>query len=146
LEKAKEIEIKKESVEKIAEGSFSLQDFLEQIDAMGKMGPLSQIAGMIPGMGMVKMPEGALEKQEQKMKIYKHIIQSMTKDERQFPDIITSSRIKRIAKGAGRKEEEVRELLNQYNQTKKLMRSLGGMKGMQRGAMKNLAKQFGFKL
>jgi signal recognition particle subunit SRP54 len=145
LEKAKEVEIKKESVEKIAEGSFTLQDFLEQIEAMSKMGPLSQIAGMIPGMGMMKLPEGTLDKQEQKMKIYKHVIQSMTRDERQFPDIITSSRIRRIAKGSGRKEEEVRELLNQYSQMKKLMKSFGGMKGMQRGPLKNLAKQFGFK-
>ncbi|TAL47206.1 signal recognition particle protein [archaeon] len=146
LEKAKEAEIKKESVEKIAEGNFTLQDFLEQIEAMGKMGPLSQVASMIPGMGMVKMPEGMLEKQEQRLKVFRHIIQSMTKDERQYPDIITSSRVRRIAKGSGRKEEEVRELLNQYNQTKKMMRSLGGMAGMQRGSLKNLAKQFGFKM
>ena len=145
LEKAKEVEIKKESVEKIAEGKFTLQDFMEQIDAMGKMGPLSQLAGMIPGMGMMKLPEGMLEKQEQKLKTFKVIIQSMTKDERQYPDLINSKRIARIAKGSGRTEAEVRELINQYNQMKKVMKSLGGLKGMQRGALKDLGKQFGFK-
>lgn len=145
LEKAKEVEIKKESVEKLVEGKFTLQDFLEQIEAMNKMGPLQQIAGMIPGVGM-KIPEKVLEQQEQKMKIYKHIIQSMTKDERNYPDIITPSRVKRIAKGSGKSEAEVRELLNQYYQMKKMMKTLGGKAGLERGQMKQLAKQFGFKL
>ncbi len=146
LEKAKEIEIKTESAEKIVEGKFTLQDFLEQIESMQKLGPLQQVASMIPGFGMMKVPEGTMEKQEQKMKNYKYIIQSMTKDERTYPDIITASRIKRIAKGSGKTETEVRELLSQYQQMKKLMRSMGGLKGLQRGQMKNLAKQFGFKI
>lgn len=145
LEKAKEIEIKKESVEKIVEGKFTLQDFLEQIEAMNKMGPLQQIAGMIPGLGM-KLPEGILEKQEEKMKNYKHIIQSMTKEERNYPDIITQSRIKRIARGSGKTEADVRELLNQYHQMKKMMKMMGGRAGLERGQLKQLAKQFGFKL
>jgi signal recognition particle subunit SRP54 len=146
MEKAKEIEIKKESVEKIVEGRFTLQDFYEQIEAMQKMGPLKQIASMIPGMGMMKLPEGVMETQEEKMKHFKYIMQSMTKQEKENPDIISASRIKRIAKGSGRPESEVRELLEQYNKMKKLMKSLGGMKGLQRGALKDLAKQFGFKL
>ncbi|MBI4009579.1 MAG: signal recognition particle protein [Candidatus Aenigmarchaeota archaeon] len=145
LEKAKEVEIKKESVEKIAEGKFTLQDFYEQIEAMGKMGPLSQIANMIPGMGMMKLPEGMLEKQEGKLKSFKIIIQSMTKEEREYPEIINNKRIARIAKGSGRSEADVRELLTQYNQMKKLFKSMGGMKGLQRGALKNISKQFGFK-
>ncbi len=146
LEKAKEVEIKKESVEKIAEGRFTLQDFYEQLNAMQSMGPLGGLLKMIPGAGMLNLPEGTLEKQEEKLKSFKFIIESMTKDEREYPDIISASRIKRIAKGSGRKEEEVRALLNQYNQMRKLMRSMGGLKGLQRGQMKNLAKQFGFKL
>ena len=146
LEKAKEVEIKKESAEKFVEGKFTLQDFLEQIESMQKLGPLQQIAGMIPGFGGMKVPEGTIEKQEQKMKNFKHIIQSMTKDERQFPDLINQNRIKRIAKGSGRSEAEVRELLNQYQQMKKLMKSMGGLKGLQRGQMKNLAKQLGLNI
>lgn len=146
LEKAKEANIKKESVERIVEGKFTLQDFMEQIEGLGKMGPLQQVMGMIPGMGMMKIPDDALKKQEEKMKSYKIIIQSMTKGERETPDVISAGRIKRISKGSGKSENEVRELINQYNQTKKMVRSLGGMKGLQRGEFKKLAQQFGFKL
>jgi len=146
MEKAKEVEIKKESVEKIVEGKFTLQDFYEQIEAMQKMGPLKQIASMIPGMGMMKIPEGLMETQEEKMKHFKYIMQSMTKKEKENPDVISASRVKRISKGSGRPESEVRELLDQYNKMKKMMKSLGGIKGLQRGALKDLAKQFGFKL
>jgi len=146
LEKAKESGVKEETVEKIVEGKFTLSDFYEQIEAMQQMGPLSKVMGMIPGAGMMKLPKGAIEKQEQKMKNYKHIISSMTPEERENPEIINASRIKRIAAGSGRPESEVRELLTQYKQMKKLMRTLGGKAGLKRGAMKNLVKQFGFKL
>jgi signal recognition particle subunit SRP54 len=146
LEKVKEAEIKKESVEKIIEGKFTLQDFMEQIENIRKVGPLSQIVSMIPGFGAIKFPKDALEKQEEKMKIWKFIIQSMTKEERENPEIIDSSRIKRIAKGSGRKEEEVRELLNQYNQMKKMLKGFGGIKGLDRGQLKQLARQLGLNL
>jgi len=143
LEKAKEAEIKPEKVEKIVEGKFTLQDFMEQIEGLQKMGPMSKILQMVPGMGMMKIPDEKLSTQEEKMKHYKHIIQSMTKDEKENPDIITQSRIKRIAKGSARTEAEVRELLNQYHHLKKLMRTLGGSAGLQRGSLAKLAKQFG---
>lgn len=146
MEKAKEAEIKPEKAEKIIEGQFTLQDFYEQIEGMQKMGPIQQLASMIPGLGMMKLPEGLMEKQEEKMKNYKYILQSMRRDEKENPDIITGSRISRIAKGSGRTEAEVRELIDQFNKMKKLMRQLGGKAGLERGALKNLAKQFGFKL
>jgi signal recognition particle subunit SRP54 len=146
LEKAKEADIKEETVEKIVEGKFTLQDFLDQIEAMQQMGPLNKVIGMIPGAGMMKLPKDKIEQQEQKMKNYKHIINSMTRDERENPEIINAERIKRVSKGSGRPESEVRELLAQYKQMKKLMRTLGGQAGMKRGSMKNLAKQLGFKL
>ncbi len=146
LEKAKETDMKEETIEKIVEGKFTLTDFYEQIEAMQKMGPMSKVLSMVPGAGMMKLPKGVIEKQEQKMKNYKHIINSMTKEERENPEMINASRIKRVAKGSGRPESDVRELLNQYKQMKKLMRSLGGQAGLKRGAFKNLAKQFGFKL
>jgi len=146
LEKAKEVEIKPEKVEKIIEGKFTLQDFYEQIEAMQKMGPLGKVAGMIPGMGMMKLPEGMMEKQEEKMKHYKHIMQSMTKTEKEDPEVISSSRIARIAKGCGRSEAEVRELIHQYEQMKKMMKMLGGKAGLERGALGKLMKQLGFKM
>lgn len=145
LEKAKEANIPKESAQKIIEGKFTLQEFMEQIESMGKMGPLTKVMGMIPGVGS-RIPQQVLEQQENKMKTYKYIIQSMTKKEREDPSIITVSRIKRIAKGSGRTEAEVRELLNQYNMMKKMMKQFGGAAGLQRGQLKDLAKQFGFKL
>lgn len=143
LEKVKEADIKKESVEKILGGKFTLQDFMEQIEGLGKVGNLQSIVSMLPGLGSMKLPKDALEKQEQKMNVWKFIIQSMTKKEKEDPSIIDASRIKRIAKGSGRKEEEVRELLNQYNSMKKMMRGFGGMKGLDRGQLKQLAKQMG---
>jgi signal recognition particle subunit SRP54 len=146
LEKAKAAEIKPEKVEKIVEGKFTLQDFQEQIEAMQKMGPLKQIAKMIPGVGMMKLPEELFELQQEKMQKYKYIIQSMTPEEREDPKIINSSRIKRIARGSGRPESEVRDLLNQYDKMKKLMKKLGGKAGLERGPLKQLAKRFGFKL
>jgi signal recognition particle subunit SRP54 len=146
LEKAKEAEIEPEKAEKIIEGKFTLQDFYDQIEATQKMGPLSQIASMIPGMGTMKLPEGLMEKQEEKMKHYKHIMQSMTKGEKETPEIISVPRIKRIAKGSGRPESEVRELLQQYEQMKKMMKMLGGKAGLERGALGKLAKQLGLKL
>jgi signal recognition particle subunit SRP54 len=146
MEKAKEADVKEETVEKMVEGRFTLQDFADQLESMQKMGPLNKVLSMVPGAGMMKIPKGMLEKQEEKFKNYKHIISSMTKEERENPKIISAERIKRISKGSGRPESEVRELLSQYKQMKKLMRKLGGMSGMKRGALKNLAKQFGFKM
>ncbi|MEM7826566.1 MAG: signal recognition particle receptor subunit alpha [Candidatus Aenigmatarchaeota archaeon] len=145
LEKAKEVEMKPEKVEKIIEGKFTLQDFMEQIEAVQKMGPLGKITQLIPGLGM-KLPEDLIEKQEEKIKHYRYIIQSMTKEERENPEIINASRIRRIAKGSGRPESEVRELLQQYEQMKKLMKMLGGKAGLERGVLGKLMKQFGLKL
>jgi signal recognition particle subunit SRP54 len=139
LEKAKEAEIKPEKVEKMIEGKFTLQDFYEQIEAISKMGSLSSLAKMIPGMGM-SIPEDLLKVQESKLKKFKVIIQSMTPKEREDPSIINSSRIRRIAKGAGVPESEVRELLKQYEQLKKISKMFSG-RG-QKGVM-DMLKKFG---
>ncbi|MEM7825273.1 MAG: signal recognition particle receptor subunit alpha [Candidatus Aenigmatarchaeota archaeon] len=144
LEKAKEAEIKPEKIEKIVEGKFTLQDFYEQIQAMQKMGPISKVMQMIPGLGM-QIPEELLEKQEEKLKSYKFIIDSMTKEERENPEIINASRISRISRGSGKPESEVRELLSQYEKMKKLLKAFGGKAGLERGNLKKLAKQFGFR-
>ncbi len=143
LEKAKEAEIKPEKVEKIVEGKFTLQDFMEQIESVKKMGSLSGILKMIPGFGMANIPEELLETQEGKFKKYKSIIQSLTPEEREHPEIINQSRIKRCAKGSGVSESDVRELLTQYNQLKKVTKMIGG-----RGQkdMMNLLKKFGGRL
>lgn len=146
LEKAKEAEIKEESVEKIVEGKFTLQDFYEQLEGLMKMGPIQSLLKLVPGLGMIKLPEDLLQQQEKKLRDFKIIIQSMTPEERENPEIIDSSRIARIAKGSSRPESEVRELLSYYNKMKKMMRSLGGLKGLQRGKLKEISKLLGFKL
>jgi signal recognition particle subunit SRP54 len=145
LEKAQEAiepEKAKEVAEKVMTGKLNMEDFYEQIKAMQKMGSLKDIMGMIPGGGMIKLPKNVdLSKQEEKMKRWKYIIESMTKQEKENPDIINPSRIKRIAKGSGTTEAEVRELLNQYSQMKKVTKMFSGA-GMKRGMFSKLAKRF----
>jgi signal recognition particle subunit SRP54 len=142
LEKAKESEFKEEDMEKILSGKFTLQNFYDQIGGMQKMGPLNNVINMIPGMGH-SIPEEMLEVQEEKLKKYKYIIDSMTKKEKNNPDMINSSRVKRIAIGSGTTQKDVRDLLKQYYQTKKLMKRIGGVQGLKRGALRGFAKKFG---
>ncbi|MBD3262764.1 signal recognition particle protein [Candidatus Woesearchaeota archaeon] len=144
LKKAEEA-MKKEDAEKMGKkmlkGDFTLQDLFDQMEAMKKMGPLSQVANMIPGMGMAKLPKGFMGTQEEKLKVWKHIMLSMTPEEKNNPDIIKPSRIERIAKGSGRSMQEVRELLKQYKQMKKVMKMMGSP-----AQMKKIKKMMGGKL
>jgi signal recognition particle subunit SRP54 len=135
LAKAEEA-IKKEDAEALAKkfmkAEFTFDDLMKQMEALQKMGPLKQIMSMIPGMGAAKIPEELLGVQEGKMKSWRHIIQSMTKQERDNPDLIDGSRVKRIAKGAGKPESDVRDLMKQYAQMKKMMKMMGNQKQMQK--------------
>jgi len=128
--------IKKEEAEALAKkfmkAEFTFDDLMKQMEALQKMGPLKQVMSMIPGMGMAKLPEELLNVQEGKMKSWRHIIQSMTKQERDNPDLIDASRIKRIAKGSGKSETDVRDLMKQYAQMKKMMKVMGNQKQMQK--------------
>jgi len=144
LEKAKEAELKEEDVEKIMSGKFTLQEFYEQLSGVQKIGPLSNVMNMIPGLGY-SIPEELLTVQEEKLKKYKYIMDSMTPEERKNADLIHSSRIKRIAKGSGTSQKDVRDLLKQYEQAKKVIKKVGGMRGLKRGAIMKLAKSLGLK-
>jgi len=144
LEKAKEATDEK-TAEKLATGRFDMDDFISQISSVQKVGSFSQILDML-GMSGTKLPAGALNVQEQKMKKWTHIVKSMTKEERADPDIITTSRIKRIAKGSGTSEADVRELLKSYKQTKKMTKKLSPKrleKLAKRGGFGALLKKFG---
>ena len=145
LEKAKEAEFKPETAQKIMTGKFNMDEFYEQLKSMQKMGPMSNVMNMVPGMSAMKMPKGFdADKQEQKMKKWAIIIQSMTKQEKQDPNLINPSRVKRIAKGSGTTEAEVRELFKTYDQMKKVMKMFSGSRG---GMMAKMMKRFkGFKL
>ncbi|MEM5804896.1 MAG: signal recognition particle protein Srp54 [Candidatus Aenigmatarchaeota archaeon] len=144
MEKAKEaIEPEKagEMAEKLVSGKFTLSDFYEQIKGVQRMGSLKSVMEMIPGMPMARLPKDFdAGKQEMKMRKWKHAIESMTRKEREEPEIIDAPRIARISRGSGVPEAEIRELLRNYQQSKKMMRMLGG--GMRRGPMAKLARKF----
>ncbi len=108
---------------KFRENSFTLDDFLTQFETMSKMGGLSSVLSMLPGMGSkIKIKEGDID--ESKMLSMKAIIQSMTMRERENPQIINSSRKNRIALGSGTSVQEVNRVLKQFEQTKQMMKQM----------------------
>ena len=125
----------REMEKKFREQTFSLEDFLEQLYQLKKMGNLDQIIGMMPGVKAGSLKDAQAD--ESQMKRIEAIILSMTREERLRPETINGSRRKRIAKGSGTSVEEVNKLLRQFDQMKKLMkqfskpgklRGFGGMK------------------
>lgn len=143
LEKAKQAGVSEEAAERIVRGEFTLNEFCDQIGEMQKMGSLSKVMEMVPGVPGLKIPKGLLDVQEGKMKKWGFIISSMTEEEKNSPDIIKASRVKRTAKGAGCSESDIRELLKYYKQAKKVMKLAKGGKGLKRGPLAALAKRFG---
>lgn len=138
IEKAQENFDQKKALElekKMRTATFTLEDYLEQMQQLKKMGPLSQVLGMIPGIN-AKMLQGVqTDDAEKKMKTMEAIIQSMTKAERYDPSIINASRRKRIAAGSGTTVQDVNKLLKDFEEMKKLFKSLsemgkGGRKGL----------------
>jgi signal recognition particle subunit SRP54 len=130
IEKAQQTFDEKKTLElekKIRTASFTLEDFLSQLREVRKMGPLAQLAEMIPGMSRLtgRLPDGAQEAQIKKVEA---IILSMTPAERQNPDIIGGSRRKRIARGSGTKPQDINQLLGQFRQVQKLMKMSAGGK------------------
>ena len=111
----------KKMEEKMRANRFTLDDFLSQMDAVNQMGNISDLLSMIPGMNKVKVGEV----DENRMKRFKAIIQSMTMYEREHPDVIKASRRKRIAAGSGTTIMEVNQLLNQFAQSKDMIKKLG---------------------
>jgi signal recognition particle subunit SRP54 len=122
-----EVVLPEKRAKAILRGKFTLMDMYEQIEAMSGMGPLKRVFKMIPGLGY-NVPDEAVEVAEDKIKGWKYILQSMTKEERDNPKVLNASRIRRVAKGSGSSEREVKELLKQYSTMRKLMRSMGKRK------------------
>ena len=124
IEKAQQVvdeDQAKEMERKFRQATFDLDDFLQQIQSVRKMGSLSQIMEMIPGMNMMgkKMPT---EFDEGQMNRIEAIIQSMTVEERKRPEIINGSRRRRISRGSGTTAQDINQLMNQYRQTQKIMK------------------------
>ncbi len=107
-------------------GDFNLIDLYEQMEAMSKMGPLTKLMEMVPGMGQMKIPKDMLQVQEGKLKKWKHIMASFTKDELENPEMVDKSRAERIGRGSGCGAGEVRELVKQYRQSKKMLKMFKG--------------------
>ena len=125
--------------EKIRQQIFTLDDYLDQMAQLKNMGNLEQLAGMIPG-----MKPGALKdaKMDEKMLAHQEaIIKSMTKKEREHPEMLNASRKQRVAKGSGTSVEEVNKLLKQYDQIKKMMKQFSDM-GRSKQGRRQLGKMF----
>ena len=130
IEKAEEVYEEEQALEmerKMREASFTLEDFLDQMRQLKKMGPLTNLLGMIPGMG--KELKG-LELDEKDMARTEAIIYSMTPGERRNPAIINGSRRNRIARGCGMTTGDVNGLLRQFAQAKKMMQAMAGGGGL----------------
>ena len=131
VEKAEKLideEKAEEMQQKILEATFSLEDFLDQLQTIRKMGSLRDIMGMLPG-GLGTQFQNA-EIDESGLSHIEAIIYSMTPQERQMPDIIDGKRRNRIAKGSGRTIQEVNQLLRQFREMRNMMKNLGQMGGM----------------
>lgn len=132
--------------QKLREGEFNLEDFLQQLQQIKKLGPLTDLLSMIPGVNRAmkdvdpQMAEGSLKKTEA-------IISSMTRKERQYPDILNASRRRRIASGSGTTVQDVNALIKQFRDMQKMMKQMGimggGKKRRGRGLPSNLANLFG---
>ncbi|MGQ9768469.1 MAG: signal recognition particle protein, partial [Anaerolineae bacterium] len=118
---------------RLAKGEFNLEDFLKQLQQLKKMGPLTQLLEMIPGMS--RMTQGlAPEVTDQQLRRIEAIINSMTLAERRDPRILNASRKRRVARGSGTTVPEINDLLNQFRQMQRMMKQLGsggrGMRGL----------------
>jgi signal recognition particle subunit SRP54 len=144
LEKAKEA-IKVEDAEdlgkKFLKGEFNLIDLYEQMSAMKKMGSLQKIVEMVPGFSSLQLPKEMLDVQESKLDKWKVAMSSMTKEELENPEDITSEKIDRVSKGSGIPVGTIRELIKQYRQSKKMVKMFKGSKG----DMSKMMKKFGGK-
>jgi len=129
LKKAQELE------QKLRSQSFDLNDFMDQLSQVKKIGSLDQILSMIPGFSPQKLQ--GLELDEKELVHVEAIIHSMTPEERKNPSIINGSRRKRIASGSGTSIQDVNRLLKQYEQTRKMIKQMTGMeKGHKKGKFK----------
>ncbi len=114
---------------KIAKDQFNFDDFLSQIQQIKKMGNIKDLAAMIPGMGKAVRN---MDIDDDAFKEIEAIIRSMTPQERQNPAILNGSRKKRIARGSGTSVTEINRLLKQFAETRKMMKSMSGKKGLSR--------------
>jgi signal recognition particle subunit SRP54 len=128
IEKAQNAISEKEALEmqkKFKENRFTLDDYLVSFDKIKSMGDMNQLLQMVPGLS--QKVKGDVQVDEKQLDKTKAIILSMTKQERDNPDIISSSRKKRIAAGSGTQVQDINSLLKQYSQMKEMMKRMQNM-------------------
>ncbi|UCD96005.1 MAG: signal recognition particle protein [Candidatus Bathyarchaeota archaeon] len=118
-----EFKVPEKKARKILSGKFTLTDMYEQFEAMKGMGPFKRLLSMLPGVSY-NLPENMVDMAQDRLENWRVIIQSMTLQERENPKILSSSRIRRVARGSGTSEKEVKELLTQYKNMRRLMKQL----------------------
>lgn len=116
------------TAQKMMEARFDMEDFLQQLQQVKKLGPIGGLLDMIPGLGSMKQQIDANEA-EASMKQIEAIIHSMTPIERQQPDVINGSRKRRIARGSGTTVQDVNQLLRQFREMQRMMKQFGKGKG-----------------
>ncbi|UCE43557.1 MAG: signal recognition particle protein [Candidatus Bathyarchaeota archaeon] len=117
-----EVEVPEKKLQAFLSGRFTLTDMYEQVKSMRSLGPLRHLLKMVPGL-TYKIPDDMMEMAEGHMEKWRIIIESMTPEERENPKIFNSSRVRRVARGSGTSEKEVKELLKQYKTMKKMMKT-----------------------
>ncbi len=128
----------KELERKLRRNEFTLEDFLDQLKTLRKMGPLQSILGMLPGLSGHQMSQMKVDERE--FDRVEAIILSMTPEERRRPELIKGSRRLRIAKGSGTSVQAVNQLVKQFDQMRKLMRQMGRGKMPDLGALMRQAR------
>jgi signal recognition particle subunit SRP54 len=125
IDKVREAEVKvpEKKAKAILSGKFTLTDMYEQFEAMKGMGPFQKLLKMLPGMSY-DIPEDMANMAQDRLEKWRVVIQSMTPQEKNDPKIFNSSRIKRVAKGSGASEKEVKELLKQYSMMRRMLKTL----------------------
>ncbi len=128
LERARELELEADSkkMQRLMSGKMTIDDLYEQLEQMKKMGSIRKILELIPGFSQAPIPEEELEGLDEKLDKWRSIILSMTREERINPDIMNASRVRRVARGSGTSEKDVKDLLTRYRQTKDLMKASKG--------------------
>ena len=121
--KLAEVEVSEEKAREFLRGEFTLEEFVNQLKGVRKTGPLSKLLSRLPIPGLPDIPQDAFREMEEKIDKWSAIIQSMTEEERKDPSILNSSRIRRIARGSGVMERDVKALIKQYKLAKKFMKS-----------------------
>ncbi|HTZ41594.1 MAG TPA: signal recognition particle receptor subunit alpha [Candidatus Omnitrophota bacterium] len=155
MEKVRSVtnEKEQEKIQKrLEEGKLSLSDVVEQAKSMSSLGGFDKIKSLIPGLGNAKIPEGMMESQQNKISKWEHILKSMTEEERENPELLEkqTSRISRIAKGAGVATGDIRSLLKQYDVLSGMLKDgisdVSSPAQLSQKQMQKMLKKFGRKM